>query len=291
MKNNFLLLLTLLLLINKSNNQTPLELGECLFQQLGFKVFSIIGEYLSILFSLDEEKLNIFFQSHPEILYATSYCMTKPELVLKHEAEKIIKNFFDISYKISVVSFDEEHVICEFPKITLKFETGCDFNLIDSDSYIKIKKGTVISEKGMETTYTNEYVEEILKLLGLDIRKMSIELKRKIQGAISDGTVYIKIYLDKLEIGFIINREFNEEVVCEGKIIITIEAGDLPTPPPAPAPAPAYSHFIPEEVLQKFKEKVLVGGGLVAVIYMLFLLAKGFITWVLEHLLIIALAG
>ena len=106
MKKNLFIIFSLLLLLNKSLTQTPLELGQCLIEQLGFKVLSYLWEYLDVLFSFNEEKMNAFIKSHPEILDATFYCMTKPEFVLRDEAELIIKKFFGFSYKVSVVQFD-----------------------------------------------------------------------------------------------------------------------------------------------------------------------------------------
>ena len=239
MKNKLFLILTLILCSNKYNSQKSLEVGDCLFEQLGFKNFSLILELLGVIFTFDEEKIYDFAYSHPEILYATSYSMTKPDLVLKYEAEKIIKSFFGISYKISVVRFDEEYIISEgFPKITFKFKDTCDIDLISSESsYYQIEGGTVISQKGMETTFTNVLVKEILEKTGFDIEKMSLRLQRTLKDAISEGTVYFTIYLDKIEIGIIISQKINEKVTCEGTMIITIEPGNLPAPPnPAPAP-------------------------------------------------------
>ena len=89
----------------------------------------------------------------------------------------------------------------------------------------------------METTFTNVLVKEILEKTGFDIEKMSLRLQRTLKDAITDGTVYFTKYLDKIEIGIIIKQTINEKVTCEGTMIITIEAGNLP-PPPNPAPAP-----------------------------------------------------
>ena len=68
---------------------------------------------------------------------------------------------------------------------------------------------------------------------------MFIKLQRTLKDAISEGTVYFNIYLDKNEIGIIINQKINEKITCEGTMIITIEAGNLPPSPPPPNPAPA----------------------------------------------------
>lgn len=239
MKVNLVLILTLFLFTNKSNTQKSLEVGDCLFEQLGYKMFSTIWELLGIIFSLDEEKLYEYAYSHPEILYATSYCMTRPEMVLKYEAEKILKSFFGISYKISTVIFEKEFTISEgFPKITLKFKNNCDMELKSSDfSYFHIEGETVISQKGMENTFEKDIVQQILDLTGFDIETMSQKFQRTLEGSIADGTVYIQVYLDKIEIGIIIDKKINEQLTCSGSIIITIEAGNLP-PPPNPAPAP-----------------------------------------------------
>lgn len=275
MKNKFLLILTLLLFANKSNCQSFFEISECLFGQLGFKMYSIAWEFLGVLSSLDEEKLNDFYKSHIEVLYAFSYCMTDPGIVLRYEAEKIVKNFFGLSYKITVVNFEKDYLISAFPKITLKFKDSCDYNLLDADGFFKIKGGTVISEKGMETTFTNEYVEALLKIIGFDIKKASIEVKNKLKSAIFDGVVYVKIYLDKIEIGFIINRDFMKKTLCEGKIIITIEPGNIPAPAPVPVPDPhpqpqpqPQPAFIID--LEKLKEFVQKGCGLGVIVVLIY---------------------
>jgi len=238
MKVNLFLILTLILFTSKSNSQKSLEVGDCLFEQLGYKMFSTIWELLEIIFSFDEEKIYAYAYSHPEILYATSYCMTKPDMVLRYEAEKIIKNFFGISYKVSEVIFDKEFIIYEgCPKITMKFKNNCDMDLISSNfSYIHIEGETVISQKGMETTFSNTIVKQILDQTGFDIEKMSQKFQKTLEGAIADGTVYFQVYLDKIEIGIIIDQKINEKVTCSGSIIITIEAGNCPPPSPAPAP-------------------------------------------------------
>ena len=75
---------------------------------------------------------------------------------------------------------------------------------------------------------------------------MYVNVYKKLKDSITEGTVYIKVYLDKIEFGFILNRKISDKAECEGTIIITIEAGDLPLPPaPAPAPVPVP---VPEPV-------------------------------------------
>ena len=274
MKNNLFIIFTLLLLANKSLSLSTLELGQCLVEQLGFNVIFFIKEYLEVAFSFNEEKIKAFMKSHPEVIDAMSFCMTKPELVLRDEAELIIKNFFGINYKVSTVNFDEEYVVSEFPKITFKFEAGCEFTLLESDSYVTIKGGTVISQKGINTTFTDEYAEELSKLMNFDMKKSLIELERKIKGTITEGTVYIRIYIDKIEIGFIINREFNEKTTCEGKMIITIEPGELPTPPPGMEP----EYTLDEDIIKEIAKKAVVAGGLIGVVYGVIAIAKGVIS-------------
>ena len=293
MKNKFLLILTLLLLSNKSNCQSILELGACLLEQLGFKAYSIIWEFLGVLASLDEEKLNEFYKSHLELLYSFSYCMTNPQIVLRYEAEKIVNNFFGLSYKITVVNFEEDYLISTFPKITLKFKDSCDFNLLDADGFFKIKGGTVISEKGMETTFTNEYVEAILKLVGFDIKKVSTEVKNKLKNAILDGAVYVKVYLDKIEIGFIITRDFNKKTICEGKIILTIEPGNMPPPAPVPVPVPVPqpAYKIDLEKLIEFVGKSLGLGVIFTIIYKLIVFVGGVIPEIIKILIGLAAVG
>ena len=154
------IILALFLFTNKSNSQKTMDVGDCLFEQLGFQYISSIFELIGIIFSMDEEKLYAYLYSHPEILYATSYCMTKPEIILKYEAEKIINNFFGVSYKISVVIFDKQYTLSEgFPKITFKFKNNCDIDLNLEGGYYKIEGETVISQKGMENTLTNDLVK------------------------------------------------------------------------------------------------------------------------------------
>ena len=272
MKNNFIIFI-LLLFTNKSLSFSTLELGQCLVEQLGFNAIFFVKEYLEVAFSFNEEKIKAFMKSHPEIIEAMSYCMTKPELVLRDEAELILKNLFGINYKVSTVNFDEEYVVSEFPKITFKFEAGCECTLLESDSFITIKGGTVISQKGINTTFTDEFLEELFKNMNFnfDTKKSLIELERKIKGAITDGTVYIRIYLDKIEIGFIINREFNEKTTCEGKMIITIEPGELPPPPPGIEP----EYTLDDELIKEIAKKAVVAGGLIGIVYGLIAVAKG----------------
>lgn len=272
MKNNLFIIFTLLLLTNKSLCLSTLELGQCLVEQLGFNVIFFLKEYFEVAFSFNEEKIKAFMKSHPEVIDAMSYCMTKPELVLRDEAELIIKNIFGINYKVSTVNFDEEYVVSEFPKITFKFEAGCEFTLLESDSFITIKGGTVISQKGINTTLTDEYLEELFKKMNynFDTKKSLIELERKIKGVVTDGTVYIRIYLDKIEIGFIINREFNEKTTCEGKMIITIEPGELPTPPPGTEP----EYTLDDDIIKEITKKAVAAGGLIGIIYWLIGAAK-----------------
>lgn len=240
MKTKLFLIFALFLFAKKSNSQRTLEVGDCLFEQLGSKFITLTFELLSILFTFDEEKIYSFVFAHPEILYATSYCINSPDMILKYEAEKIIQNFFGISYKVSVVIFDEEFIVSEgFPKITFKFKNNCDIDLNSTKGFFKIEEGTVISQKGMETTFSIELTKQILEKTGFDIEKMSIKLQRTLKDAITEGTVYFNIYLDKIEIGIIINQKINEKLTCAGTMIITIEAGNLPpSPPPNPAPAP-----------------------------------------------------
>ena len=241
MKIKLFLIFALFLFANKSNSQRSLEIGDCLFEQIGPEFISLTFELLAVILTFDEVKIYSFAFAHPEILYATSYCINSPDRILKYEAEKIIKNFFGISYKVSVVIFDEEFTISEgFPKITFKFKNNCDIDLISTESsFFKIEGGTVISQKGMETTFSIDLIEQVLEQTGFDIEKMSIKLQRTLKDAISEGTVYFNVYLDKIEIGIIINQKINEKITCAGTMIITIEAGNLPpSPPPNPAPAP-----------------------------------------------------
>ena len=256
MKAQLYLILSLLLLVNKSNSQSIVDqvigVGDCVIGRLGFKIFPFISEFMEALFSLDEKKVKAFILSHPEIVEASFDCFKTPipELVLKTEAEKIIKKLFNITYKVTLVTFDEEFIIHPGPpKITLKFNNKCDFNfdLIDStNAYLKIEGGTVISQKGMNTTFDVDTVDRIKQMFGIDIQKMYVNVYKKLKDAITEGTVYIKVYLDKIEFGFILNRKINDKAECEGTIIITIEAGDLPLPPaPAPAPVPVP---VPEPV-------------------------------------------
>ena len=244
MKGKLFLILSLLLLANKSNSQTFYDINVCFIDRLGFKAFTFIWEAFQVVISLDEEKAKAFYLSHKYYFDTLYECMLlpRPELELKTEAENIIQNLFNITYKITVVTLYEEYVIHENPKITLKLKNKCDFDFeINSrTAYYKIEGGTVISQKGMDTTFPIDIINKITTSFGVDIEKMYINVSRKLKDAIYEGTVYTKVYLDKIEFGFILTRKINDKALCEGTIIITIEAGYLPpTPPPAPAPAPA----------------------------------------------------
>ena len=244
MKGKLFLILSLLLLANKSNSQTFYEINVCFIDRLGFKVFTFIWEAFQVVISLSEEKAKAFYLSHKYYFDTLYECMLlpRPELELKTEAENIIQNLFNITYKITVVTLYEEYVIHENPKITLKLKNKCDFDFAINSrtAYYKIEGGTVISQKGMDTTFPIDIINKITTSFGVDIEKMYINVSRKLKDAIYEGTVYTKVYLDKIEFGFILTKKINDRALCEGTIIITIEAGYLPpTPPPAPAPAPA----------------------------------------------------
>lgn len=109
--------------------------------------------------------------------------------------------------------------------------------------------------------------KQILEETGFDIEKMSLKLQKTLKGAITEGTVYFTIYLDKLEIGIIINQKINEKVTCAGTMIITIEAGDLPPiPPPNPAPAPILDMEALNKALKSASEcGVLVIGSILII--------------------------
>ena len=216
MKGKLFLILSLLLLANKSNSQTFYDINVCFIDRLGFKVFTFMWEAFQVVISLSEEKAKAFYLSH--------------------------KYYFDTLYECMLVTLYEEYVIHENPKITLKLKNKCDFDFAINSrtAYYKIEGGTVISQKGMDTTFPIDIINKITTSFGVDIEKMYINVSRKLKDAIYEGTVYTKVYLDKIEFGFILTKKINDRALCEGTIIITIEAGYLPpTPPPAPAPAPA----------------------------------------------------
>lgn len=243
MKGKLFLILSLLLLVNESKSQSFLEVGACIIDRLGFNVIFFVWDYLQVLFSLDEEKVKAYQESHPEIVEATLVCFKPPEPLIKTEAEKIINKLFNLTYKITIVTFDEEYVIDEGPpKITLKLKDKCDFDFEYTDTnvgYLKIEGGTIISQKGMDSTIEAEMEHIIKELTKFNIEEPYINVYRKLKDSIYEGTVYVKIYLDKIEYGFILNQTLNDKAVCEGSVIITMEFGDLPLPPaPDPAPVP-----------------------------------------------------
>ena len=69
--------------------------------------------------------------------------------------KKSFMPMFILIQKFFMLIFDKEFIISEgCPKITMEFKNNCDMDLISSDfSYIHIEGETVISQKGMETTF------------------------------------------------------------------------------------------------------------------------------------------
>ena len=183
------------------------------------------------------------------------------ENLLKVESEKIVKKLFDFSYNFKSVSLDKEITIYEGnPKITAKLTASYNIKFNGENSgFIKIKDNTVVNEKGVETSFTIDFIEKIKKLYNFNIKDLSLNLERKIKGAIVDGTVSFKISLNKIELAF--NFEKTEDIhTCKGALIINIYPGiDPPKNPP----------FYPEVYNDVFVESVKYGAlaaGVIAVI-------------------------
>lgn len=180
---------------------------------------------------------------------------------LRSEASKIVKKLFGFSYSFSAVIFNQEVTIyAGNPKITAKLTSSCSVTYSGKNSgIIQIKGGTVVSESGVKTKFTNPIINAVLKLIGFDVNKMAVSLTSKFKTATTDGTVTFNIGLTKIEISVTVKKSGNAG--CDGTVTFTIS-------PNGPNP-------VKQEAIENALVKVTECGALAIAVIVLFKLAKG----------------
>lgn len=181
--------------------------------------------------------------------------------ILRTEASKIVKKLFGFSYSFSTIAFNQEVTIYSGnPKITAKLTSSCSVTYSGNNSgIIQIKGGTVVSESGVKTKFTNPIVNEVLKLIGFDVNKMAVSLTSKFKTATTDGTVTFNIGLTKIEISVTVKKSGNAG--CDGTVTFTI--------------SPNGSNPAKQEAIEKALVKVTECGAIAIACIVLFKLAKG----------------
>ena len=181
--------------------------------------------------------------------------------VLRNEASNIVRKLFGFSYSFSAVAFDREVTIYSpNPKITAKLSSKCDVTFSGKNTgIIKIKGGTVISQSGINSSVSNPIVSAVLKLIGFDIKKWTVNLEKKFKTATTDGTVSFKISLTKIEISVTVKKSKGNSS-CDGTITFTISPGN---------PLPQ------QEAIENALQKVAASGAIAIAVIVLFKLAKG----------------
>lgn len=235
---------------NLDKSPTALKVLELILE---VKLFEAISIMLSNVKEYNEV-LEICLYGNPD---------DKPfdENLLKVESEKIVKKLFGFSYNFKSVSLDKEITIYEGnPKITAKLTASYNIDFTGENSgFINIEESTVLNETGVETSFTIDFIEKIKKIYNFNIKDLSLNLERKIKGAIVDGTISFKISLNKIELAFNLKKT-EDHHTCLGALIITIYPGiDPPKNPP----------FYPEVYNDVFVESVKYGAiaaGVIAVI-------------------------
>ena len=180
---------------------------------------------------------------------------------LRSEASKITKKLFGFSYSFSAVLFNQEVTIyAGNPKITAKLTSSCSVTYSGKNSgIIQIKGGTVISESGVKTKFTNPVVNAVLKLIGFDVNKIAVSLTSKFKTATTDGTVTFNIGLTKIEISVTVKKSGNAG--CDGTVTFTI--------------SPNGANPVKQEAIENALVKVTECGALAIACIVLFKLAKG----------------
>ncbi len=151
---------------------------------------------------------------------------------LREEASKAIKNLFGFSFSFTNILLDREVTIHQGnPTITAKLSLSCSKILRESKSgYIKIKQGVVVSKNGTDITCPN--LSSAGQYLDADFENMTLTLSKKLQGAVTNGTIYFSTSSIPLQITItIIFTKTNEDNSCDGTLTLSIKEEKYPTPP------------------------------------------------------------